>query len=284
LKILNASFHRSDSSGGYIGVEWSPRNTEDGLQFPRTMSRRTAINGYSDSVGDIVNSDTNSIAVQANILYTAFTAQSFMWGMTLHPITDGKRLAVYEYRNMGIEERISSRGDRRVGVRLGTNGTDIQVYVIRNDVVGGGVQRLQFSKVTVNSRKIRTFTIRRNLNSPTVPEDSGSSINGVTMPDIGKTNGATFQGIAAGQAIYDGPDLTVHLGMPGIVSFPMAAGWRFRSDSYGFYDGIPERMYTQRWELTTNYTATGWTNVSTLGAPFTDIVQCSTASFAAFVS
>lgn len=280
-KQHTATCHRLSSAVVRVRVHWQRLDTKDQRLFPITWSKRTAVNGYSDSVGSLVLSGTNSLATQANLLYLAFTAQNYQWALTLSPATDGQRVAKYEYLNPGIEERISAQGSKWIEVKA--SGTNSQVYISQNIAGGTGFRKVRFSRVRVDSRKVRTFIIKRHLHSPTVPEDSGSSIGGYTLPDIGKVNSDTFQGVPATQCLYDGPDLTVHLGMPGISSYPMIAGWKFKTDSAGFFENVPEGMFTHVWELATNYTGSGWTNVQDLGEPFASITQAGTASFAAFV-
>lgn len=281
LKQHTASCQRLSSGVVRITLRWSLRSTADDVLFPLTQSTRSALNGYNDSVGSLVlTGATLSVATQINTLYQAFTAENFMWALHLRKNSDGKAIAKYEYRNPGIEERISARGSRWVEARVDSG--NVQVYVVSNIPGGTGYRKIRFSPVKVQNRKVRSFVILRNLNSPTVPEDSGSSIGGTTLPNIGTINNATFQGIPAGQCIYDGPHMTVHLGMPGITSFPMMVGWRFRSDSLGIVEGIPQRMFNTTWNLPIAYTGSGWTNVSTLGAPFTSIVVPTSGDFTAF--
>jgi hypothetical protein len=287
LKIVRSYVQQLTGSLGtanrFQGVwQLATRDSYDNEVFPHTYSSRTAMNGYSDSTADIIAA-SGTVANQANSLYANFTSEAFAWALELHPRTDGLRKVIKRYRNPGWKEIIKSRGSKLVEVRK--NGSAIEVYVLHNIAMGNGWRRLYFCRQRVNSRKVRRFVLRRVITSPVVPEDSGSSINGVTLPDIGTVNSASFQGNPAGQCIYEGPDMTVHLGMPGITTFPMEVGWIFRTDSQGIFNNIPQGMFSRRgYPLLTNYTGTGWTDVTTLGAPFSDISAPTSASFAGFIA
>lgn len=259
-------------------VEMALTDSADEVTFPRSSESRSGQSPWRSAQAQIVNASSD-LATQATSLWATFQSVAKAWGLTLTPLTDGKRCVVYEYADPGIlVEGYTSGGGRYLKTKL--NGTNPQVYIASNISRGSNLRKIQLAQQWVVDRPIRRFLLRRFLQGTTIPEQYPSQINGVDMPTIGNVNSVSFLGLSAGTALYEGPQYSTNIGLSGTLPFFM--GYQFFADNAGIAQGLPDIWFRQPLMLATNYSQTGWTNVSSIG--LADVVTPSSASFGAFTA
>lgn len=286
LKIHSGRFTRTDSVGGEIAVDWRQRDTDDDINFPATFSSRSADQPNIDHDAQRLNS-TASTAAFANQLFLAFQGTPYAKSLSVRPLSDGGTISqyavVFNYYNPGaLVTGDTFGGGREVSAMV--SGSNAQMWAQTNYAYGT-LRQIQFSKRVVYGSCIREFILFRQLTGTTIPEQSPSTINGVTLPLIGQTNGSSFLGISAGHCLYQGVHFKVNLGTTTAGNAPIAVGYKFYSDTLGIIDGVPDILFTRPYTTFSSDTATQphWMNVSNFSMA-SDIVVPGTASFDAFVS
>ena len=290
LKIVESAFIRVDDRAGLLFTRWALKSTADEATFPHAREYRSGLSAWTSSQPAIVTT-SGTLSDQADSLWAAFQSTLYARGMALVPLTDGKRLAIYEYVNPGIELSGQSGAGRYVMARL--NGTNPQLFIVQNIATANGQQLIRFGRQFVQDKLARRFITRRNLQGSTIPEQGPSMINGKTLPPIGSVNVAPFltnvtsSGMGPLQVLYEGPKYTVHGGLSGTLPFLM--GYSLRSDALGIVQGFPDHLFRGWNTITTNVTSSGWTNVSDIGTtpngiPFNQIVCPGAGNFDAFVA
>lgn len=287
LKILSSKTVRLTGSLGaadqWQGTwELATRDSADNINFPQTVSTRSASDPFIDKDPHIIDASGN-VPTQANSLWATFQSVAYAKGLRLSPLTDGKRLLVYEYRNPGVTVSGRTRsGARQIRARM--SGGNPQLFV--QDVYAYSATRalVVLSMVLNYSAEIRDFVLFRQLTGSTIPENSGSTINGVALPDIGQINNNTFLGIAAGNVQYAGPKYKVNIGLASAGAFAIFIGYAFHENSLGIIDGVPSNIFQRRLllQLASIPSRQSWVNASALGFP--GVAQPSAASFSAFTA
>ncbi len=258
-------------------IQGALRDSADEVLFPRARQFRSAFSPWISSIPEIV-ATSGDLPTQATSLWASFQSVVGANGLTLLPITDNKRVAIYEYINPGIGIEGSTGGGRYLQTKL--NGTNPQVYVVSNISRGSSQRKIQLARQWVTDKPIRRFLLVRLLQGTTLPEQYPSQINGVDMPTIGDVNSSTFLGLAAYTANYEGPAYQSNLALSGTLSFFMS--YHIRSDPAGIAQGLPDAWFNRPLLLPTSATNVGWTNVSTLG--LADVSTPAASSFAAFLA
>ncbi len=307
LKVVDASFHKTDSAGGYFDITWDLRNTTDNTIFPHVHSSRASETPFIDTTAGVYNY-TGNAATLSNLLWngstgsgTGFQSIAFAKDLNVTPIVDGKYLVVYEYRNPGA----TLTGTTRSGASLleasmsgssNSNGTAAQLYVTSNLSYGTSRRLITLSRCKVHSRNIRRFVLFRQLTGTTIPDAYPTTINGVPLPPIGTVNNAPFLaygggfwvntsgGLTTGTVIYQGAKYKVNLGLTQNGNMPIAIGYEFYQDSAGIIENVPQSVFVRDivGAINDTNTAPHWQYASVLGYP--DIALAATGSFTAFTS
>jgi hypothetical protein len=288
LKVVTTTYQKTDSAGGHFIVSWARRSTSDDTLFPHVMSSRASETPFLDHTSAILTHTSNA-ATLANILWNGtssgngFQSVAFAKGLVVTPLVDGKFLAVYEYRNPGATVSGTSRSGGRL-VEAIVNGTSAQLYVVSNLSYGTGRRRIILSRRRVFGSVVRRFVLFRQLTGTTIPDQSPTTINGVTLPLIGATNNATFLGLAAGTVLYQGPKYKVNIGLASSGNFPIAIGYEFHSDSLGIVDNVPQNVFIRDTVGLINDTNTAphYQDSTVLG--YSGITIPTQGSFGAFIS
>lgn len=287
-KVYTAEWVRTDTAGGYIHVRWALKDTIDDVLFPSITSSRAAIAPYRDSTAGLVPA-SGSVANQANSIWAGAQSQNFIENITvLSDPTPGWRKVVNRYINPGIGLRARATGPRFVMSRL--NGTDSQVYImdpatVGNKEYGSGMRLIQLDRLWVTDKPLRRFVLTRMIPGTTVPDAAPATIGGATLPAIGQINSTsgTFNavmGVDAYTVSYNGAFVSTNLSLSGTRQFYM--GYLFTQEPLGIVSNLPQRYFNSPQPIVTNYTASGWVSVGSLG--LTGIVMPSSADFSAFIT
>ncbi len=292
LKIFATNWQRSDTAGGQVVIDWRQKNSSDYINFPATHSTRAGDRPFVDTDPYILYSTANTPTF-ANMLWAAFQGQAFADGLTVRPLSTGgtsnQYHVVYEYNNPGATVDGRTWGGGREVFAI-TSGTNSQLYATQNwawgdNATSGSTKRqIFFSPQVVYGSSVREFILFRQLSGTTIPEQNPATINAITLPLIGQTNGEPFLGIGIGKVLYEGVKYRVNFGLTASGAFPIAIGYKFYCDTLGIVDNVPDILFTRPWYITTtdDNSQPHWMNTSGLGLP--DINIPSTASFLAFTA
>lgn len=266
-----------------ITVHWSPRDIKDDTLFPHQVSTRSVINPFIDRDPQIFTSAA-TVANLANQVFKNFQSVAYAKAITVTPLTPGKKLVTFEYQNIGYLVRGKTRsGARQVEAKIVSNKP--QLYVLQAFAYSAARTLLILQRQYDYTANIRDFTIFRQILGTTIPENSGSSINGITLPDIGTINASSFLGLAAKTVLYQGVNFKVNLGLTANGALSMLIGYAFHSSSLGIVQGVPTGIFNRRLSKQINpaaFTTAGWYDADSLGFP--DISQPPTGDFSAFNS
>jgi hypothetical protein len=267
-----------------IKLHWSPRSTSDDLLFPQTNSVRSYTDAFTDKVPFIVDS-TLSSANLANAIANASQGAAYLHSVLVRPHSDGKKVVVFDYQNPGQLWRGSTKsGARQVMGRVNNAGV-VELFV--DDIRAYSNTRclIYLRPITDYTVLIRDVVLFRVITSTVIPEAYPSTINGVALPYVGQANNATFQGLPAGTAVYQGVKFKVKIDQLINGALTMLMGYLFHTNSYGIVNGLPgtyvRRAYLR--QFPGGYpSAQSWVSAATLGFP--GCVVPTQGSFAAFVA
>jgi hypothetical protein len=275
-------FTRTDnptSDHSLTTLEVGLTDTLDDAVIPATSSFRSAQAPSRDAVGGVLNSALTTVAA-ADAAWASFQATAHAMGVTLKPIAGDNKLIVYEYLDPGILlEGYTTGGGRWIKGKI-ESGT-LKLFVQTNRSRGSGQRLIVFSRVWQTGKPIRRFVLRRSLQGTTIPEQSPSTINSITLPLIGQANNGPFLGLSTGTCLYEGPLYSTQIGLAS--TYPFFMGYQFYSDANGIFEELPDDLFYRPQTLSTSTTDTGWVDAATLGLAVAPITA-STASFAAFTA
>lgn len=294
LKIVNSKVVQLTGSLGtnnqYKGVwELGTRDSADNATFPETFSTRGSDETFTDSVATLITTGTNgNIATHANLLWSQFQGTPYAKGLRLSPVTDGIRKLVQKYRNIGYLVRGTTRSGARQ-IQAQVSGGIVQLHIesafyYTGTVGNPGRALIILSRVEDYSADIRDFILFRQIVGTTIPENSSSTINGITLPDIGQVNSGTFLGLAAGTVAYQGVKFKVNLGLTAAGNLSMLIGYSFHGNSLGIINGVPTSIYRRGLprQFLSLPAPNSWVAATSLG--YSDIVVPTNADFSAFNS
>ena len=205
--------------------------------------------------------------------------------------TPGLRKFVKRYINpgIGVRGRVTGAG-RWVHSVIGTSSGVAQLNVL--DAPTGNMpdantsyRWITLSPIWVVNKPLRRFILTRMIPGTTLPQNSGQTIGGVALPNIGDINGTqgTFNsvmGLAPFTTSYQGVFFSTNLELAGTRQFYV--GYLFIEDDNGITSNIPARYFTGPQPLLTNFTGTGFVNASTLG--IASVIVPTASDFSAFVT
>lgn len=287
VSVTNPPQQLTDPASGAAMFRWQfnykPSTTKDVEELRQTRSYRSGKRPFTDSIGSVIAA-SGTVASQLNSIFSANATTAFFDGVRLQALNPGYRLATYEYVNPGQLVIYDSRQSPAITWR--NNGTNVQMHIMTgggNLTQGSGKQLVQFTPVVDSSVVRRKFSLVRSIPGTTIPDQNPATVNSITMPYFGSTNGATFLGQVAGSVIYRGCAGRVNIALGS--TFQILVRWDFEYQSNGWANGINQRYFSGPIRLTTaNTTASGWTNVQEVGLGTTNIIQTHTDSFLAFTS
>jgi hypothetical protein len=292
-KQVVATGRRLSSGVMMIAVHWGYKDTVDLATYPQMVSTRSALDPFTDRNSVVITSGI-TVANLANTLWGQFQGVPYSKSLSVMPLTPNQKLVNYDYHNIGYLVRGSTRSGAR-GIKAQMSGSTPQLWVNQffqySGTLGGsytGRAMIVLDYLNDYSISIRDFIIYRIILGTTIPENSSSSINGVTLPDIGQLNYETFLGLPAKTAVYQGVKFKLNLGLTAAGNMNMLVGYSFHANSNGIINGVPNNIFNRRLiqqisALT--YTGPGWYSAAALGFP--GVVQPTVAAagaFGAFVS
>ncbi len=281
LKFATAAVHRLDDKAAFMLGDWSLLSTADRVTIPHLHSFRSNNGPATDSVGTLTAA-SSTVAIQSNTLFAAWQANAFADSVTLEAKNDLERVAIYHYFNPGVQV-IGESGPLNELMPARFSGGSIQLFVMENYLPFSTSTRrwIRLSKMRLTGATVRRFKILRMIVSTVLPDQSPTTINGVTLPLFRQTNNASFLGLAAGTCQYLYATYSVNISAAGTFNFKME--YHFEENSSGFFDNVPDNLFKgPQWFTTASTTKMDWVNSSALNV--STITQPSQASFAAFVA
>lgn len=296
-KVVDAEWlPNRDKNGGQIAIHWALKDTVDDELFPNTVSTRSPIRPWTDSIA-VLEVTSGDVSDQATSLMSAAQTQNFFEGMTLtaNPVPNLRKF-VQRFINPGIGLRARATGPREVQSQIlpasmTTSSPIAMVYIMDPPTVGNkpwasGMRQIQLDRIWVTDQPLRRLILTRMIPSTgQVPDSPPAQIGGVDLPTIGSINSTagsfnSIMGVAPYTVSYNGAFVSTNLSLSGVRQYYM--GYFFIVEPLGVVSNIPQRYFNSNQPLVTTYTASGWTPVSSIG--LSSITVPSHQDFSAFIT
>lgn len=250
---------------------YRPSDAQDELTQSGTVSTRSSIHNNTDIEIALVSS-TDDAATLADTYGAGFISQVNADSVSARKINPNVGEITYRFVDPGIQLKGNTFGSINRIVKARYSASNVQLYVASNVSRGTGKRVISLSKMFVQSSVVREFSIARSFATTSVPDFSSL---------LGKTNSASFLGLAAGSVFFYDARYLADISISGTRNFQME--YFFRFDALGFFDEIPDELFDVPLTVTSSATGTGWVNASTLGLATTPAIL-STGDYSGFVT
>ena len=236
LKIVHIALLRTDSNGVVLTVTWGLSDTKDQVELGGSDSVRSFVDANMDRVTTLVDTTAGtSASAIANALLSGFQAENFALKLSVKKLNPVKAAVTKEYFDPGIMVIGRSFIDPTPQLAF-LDGGVVKVYVASAmDLDATRAWYLVTPSILTNW--VRRFVLVRWFPA------------GATIPEFaslaGKTNVASFLGLAAGTCYYEGPEYACKVGAT--TNGPFRMGYNFTAKSLGIFSlngWQPELAYT----------------------------------------
>lgn len=274
-KIVRKTTYQYTSAGtakSYTVWDFATNDSADKIANASRSGRSAQSEYYDEVVSAIAASGT--LASQADSLWGVFQSTTDAYEMELSPVTPAIRRVVYKYLKAGILIQGSTGGRVAHIIEARVSGGNVQLFVAENKV-WGSKRRILLTPQKVPASTIRTFEITRTLLGSTIPDQASL---------IGKTNAASFLGLAIGTVLYCGASYKANYALVGGSNFPTRITYGFIYNPNGHFDALPETLFNRHIISSTASTTEGdWVDASTLALAFAPS-KLSTGDFSPFIT